>query len=166
MKAPISLSPVARSIPFDNASNSFTASEVQAAIEEARDTAISKVRFTITLTNNGSLSNNQRFGINELLPNAPVIVPVACTLREAAFSNNSAIADAQFVFVKRTTPNTSAGTVAGDTTVYTWNITNALTATVSGINAVLSAGNEILVRFVDTGNNPSDAYMILTFEVT
>lgn len=157
---------VARSVPFDNATNGFTATEVQAAIEEAKATAISKVRFTITLINNSSMTNNQRFGISELLPNVPVILPIACTLREAAFANNSAVADAQFVFVRRTTPATSAGVLGGDVTVYTWNITNSLTSVASGINAAFAAGNECLVRFVDTGDNPSDAYMILTFEVT
>lgn len=166
MNRHVSDTTVARSVPFDNSTNGFTSTEVQSAIEEAKNTAISKVRFTITLINNSSLTNNQRFGISELLPNAPVILPINCTLREAAFANNSAAADAQFVFVRRTTPNTSAGVVAGDVTVYTWNLTNSLTAVVSGINATFSAGNECLVRFVDTGDNPSDAYMILTFEVT
>jgi len=40
---------VARSIPFDNATNGFTAEEVQSAIEEASSGAISKVRDNIIL---------------------------------------------------------------------------------------------------------------------
>jgi hypothetical protein len=38
-------SPVAITVPFDNATNGFTADEVQSAIEEARNTAEGKARF-------------------------------------------------------------------------------------------------------------------------
>jgi len=39
-------SPISGEIPFDNATNGFTADNVQAAIQEARDNAISQEQFS------------------------------------------------------------------------------------------------------------------------
>ena len=39
--------PVARQVPFDNSTNGFTAIDVQAAIEEAKNTAEGKARYAV-----------------------------------------------------------------------------------------------------------------------
>lgn len=156
----ISGNQVAAETPFNNAGNGFVATNAQAAIEEARNTATGISRFTINLINNASMSNGQRFGYSELLPNSPVIIPRTCTLKEIAFSNGSASTDAQFRIYSRT-PQTSP-TPSG-TLLYTWNLTNTLTATLTGLTLNFTAGQEVLVNFVDTGNNPNDAVMTLFF---
>lgn len=168
MPAPFT-TPVAISVPFlpqrnpdfNGLAGTITAENVQDAIEQVYNNAPGRqARFTLTLLNNSTMSNGQRFSYSELLPNVPVVVPRACRLREIAFSNNNAAADAQFRIYARTP--TSSPTPSG-TLLYTWNLTDVLTATLTGIDLAFAAGQEVLINFVDTGTNPSDAAMILFF---
>jgi hypothetical protein len=52
----INVEQVASSVPFDNSTNSFTAEDVQAAIEEARSAALGKRAFTVFVSN-GATTN-------------------------------------------------------------------------------------------------------------
>jgi hypothetical protein len=158
-------SQVARSTPFDNTGNGFTSTEVQGAIVEARDTASGKVRFAIPLINNSTLSNNQRIGYSELLPSTPVIVPRACILRELTFTNQSATADGRIDIYRRGTP-ASTNATTGATLLQQWTFTNALSAVLSGMAHSFAAGEEILLIYIDTGDNPSDACVTAFFEVS
>lgn len=161
--------PVAVSTPFEPQRNPdytgqasvITAQNVQDAIEEVYQNAPGKqARFTLTLLNNSTLSNGQRFGYSELLPNVPVIVPRKCRLKEITFSNQNATTDAQFRIYARTP--TASPTPSG-TLLYTWNLTNSLSAFLTGLDLLFQAGQEVLINFVDTGDNPSDAAMVLFF---
>lgn len=158
-------SPVAITVPFDNATNGFAASEVQTAIEEAKATAEGKARFSIQLVNNGTLANNQRFGYDSLLPNAPIVVPRNCILRELTFSNAAANSDARFDIYRRSIPATTNATT-GATLLQQWTITNQISGILSGMNHSFNAGEELLIIFVDTGDNPTDAVMAAFFQVS
>ena len=156
---------LAQQTPFDNASNGFTATNVQAAIEEAKNSATVQ-RFSIQLLHNGNMTNNQRFPYDALLPNTPVIVPKNSILRELAFSNQAATTDARFDIYRRSPPISSATPGGTATLLQQWTITNQQTAVLSGLNFAFTAGQELLIIFVDTGDNPADAAMICFFEAT
>lgn len=164
--------PVAVSTPFEPQRNPdytgqasvITAQNVQDAIEEVFQNAPGKqARFTLALLNNGTMTNGQRFGYSELLPLVPVILPRKCRLKEITFSNANATTDARFEIYRRTPPTGSSTPGGTATLLYTWNLTNSLSAFLTGLDLLFQAGNEILVRFVDTGDNPNDAAMILFF---
>lgn len=156
---------LASQTPFDNTSNGFVSTDVQAAIVEAK-LAGSTQRFTIQLLNNGNMTNNQRFGYDALLPNTPVIVPKNCILRELAFANQAATTDARFNIYRRSPPASSPTPGVTATLLQQWTITNSLTALLSGLSYIFLAGQELLIVFVDTGDNPADASMTCFFEST
>lgn len=151
--------------PFDNSSNGFLATDTQTAIEEAKLTGGIQ-RFTINLMHNSTLTNNQRVGVSEVLPNTPIIVPKNCFLKEITFSNAATTSDARFDIYRRPTPlatNTPGGTA---TLLQQWTVTNSLTAILTGMTHTFTAGQELLIIFIDTGDNPTDVSMICFFQAT
>jgi len=153
----------ANQTPFDNTSNGFLATDTQSAIEEAANSAAAQ-RFTIALENNSSLSNNQRVGSSALLPNTPIVIPKDSVLKEITFANDSANADARFDIYRRPTPLSSATPGGTATLLQQWTITNSLTGVLSGMSHAFTAGQELLIIFIDTGDNPSDVSMNCFFQ--
>lgn len=156
---------LAQQTPFDNTSNGFVSTQVQAAIEEAKLTGGTQ-RFSITFINNGTLTNNQRVGYSEAFPTTPVIVPKNAVLKEITFANSAANSDARFDIYRRPTPLASATPGGTAVLLQQWTLTNALTGLLSNLNFAFSAGEEILIVFIDTGDNPSDSAMMLFFQAT
>jgi hypothetical protein len=79
---------VAKATPFDNSTNGFIATNVQAAIEEVRFVAESK-RLVLTLTNNGTLANGNWITYSELLANPRILFPIKVRLKELSWVNNN-----------------------------------------------------------------------------
>ena len=162
----------AEDIVFDNTSNTFVAETVQEAIEEIADTLIPNLtRFGITTTFNSTVSSNQWLGYSELLPGntTPIIIPKKCKLQEITFSWTSVISivggivtitgtvDGRFDLYKN-------GTAAGNI-VYQKTFANAGAGGIgSSINISLNAGDFIIGRWVDSGDNPSDAAICYFFQ--
>lgn len=161
---------VAKSVPFKNSTNSFAASNVQDAVEEALNVASSLARFTIVCTFNGTISNNQWLGLNEVLPGnqVPIRMPVKCKLREIAFS----YAQANILGTPASGEN-----VDGVFSLYKNGLTNptnvvtSVTFTnqpggkiVTGLNIDIASGDYIVGRWSDTGDNPADMSIIYYFE--
>lgn len=149
-------------IGFDNSSNNFTANKIQPAIEEAKTTAIGKPRFTIITTFNGTVTNNQWLGYNELLPGntSPIVVPISCTLKEITLSFNGIAVDGRIDIYKN-------GTAAGNLVINTLTLTNINTKIVfSGLSLNLVSGDYIIGRWIDTGDNPSDLAVVYFFQAT
>lgn len=75
-KGPIYKSPVARGVPFDNSTNGFTATETQAAIEEAKLVASNASRGPTVCGFDGNASNGRwlEFYSNNPSNNNPFIV--------------------------------------------------------------------------------------------
>lgn len=164
--------PVAESTPFEPERNpdyngevgTIESENVQDAIEEVFFNAPGKqARFTLILTENGNLQDGQRFGYNELVTNTPVILPRKCRLKEVSYANDRSNADALFEFYRRNPPETSSTPGPNATLEHTWNFTNLLTGSQTGLDILFEAGDEILVRFTDTGQNPRDSVMVLFF---
>lgn len=154
---------LAQQTPFDNSTNGFLATEVQTAIEEAKLTG-GVQRFSITSINNGTLTNNQRVGYSESLPNTPIVIPKASILKEITFANSATNADARFDIYRRPTPLSSPTPGGTAVLLQQWTITNSLTGLLTGLNFSFSAGEEILMVFIDTGDNPTDAAVMFFFQ--
>ncbi|MEO5348884.1 MAG: hypothetical protein H7836_04485 [Magnetococcus sp. YQC-3] len=147
---------------FDNSTNGFTATNEQAAIEEARNTAVGKARFAMAFVANGVLGNNTWLGFSELVPSntTPLIIPVACTLKELAFSFAGANVDGQMKIFKN-------GLVNPTNVVYTMTLTNANTYKLdTGVNVNLVAGDRLSAQWIDTGDNPNDGCLQWFFQTS
>lgn len=145
---------------FDNTSNGFVATNVQAAIEEARDSAPGKARASVTCTFNGIIGNNQWLGYSELLPGdtVPIRVPWNCVLSEITVSYNGLSVDGKLVLYKN---GTASGNIV-DTETFT-NVDNGKNYSP---NITLSSGDTIRGRWTDTGSNPSDMAVVYFFQLT
>jgi hypothetical protein len=151
-------SSVARAIPFDNTGNGFTATQVQAAIQEARDTAPGFARASVTTVFNGTIGNNQWLGYSELLPGdiVPIRIPWACTLKEVSASWNGAAVDGQIKLFKN-------GTADPANVVFTQTFTNQNGGSNFTPNVSFAANDTLRGRWIDTGDNPSDMAIVYFF---
>ena len=148
---------VASTIPFDNSSNSFTASEAQSAIEEARNTAIGTPRYTIPLVMNGSLSNGDWVTYSNLTPDSSILIPVNCVLKEITWSNSDTNRSFDMVFYKN----------GRTTTPYaTRQIRNLQYGIITGLSDSFVAGDRLDIKYVDQGLNASDLIVVLFFQVS
>lgn len=146
---------VAESIPFDNATNGFTADNTQAAIEEAKQYTEGFPRAAIRGTYNGVVSGNSWLGPNELLPNTPFITfAVNIQINEISWSNQNT--DVAFRVQFRL--NSKTGTIFHTLTVTS---PNSGTGYQSGLSYILNAGDTIYAQYLDDGTNCSDMDLIL-----
>lgn len=147
---------------FSNSGNGFIATNVQAAIEEARDSAVGKARFAMAFVHNSTVGNNTWLGFSELVPSntTPLIVPVACKLTELAFSFAGANVDGVLLIYKNGTSNPA-------NVVYSNTFTNHNTyKLMTGLNITLAAGDQLRAQWQDTGDNPNDAALQWFFQAT
>lgn len=140
---------------FDNSSNGFTATNSQAAIEEARTIADAAI-FTIPLIYNGTLSGTTLITYSNLTPDSPVIIPINATFTGFTFSNAQNGADYTLNFRNNTN---------GGTPFYTVSKTNTrVFAETLPTPESFTAGNFISVQYVDNGTNGNDACVLLIFK--
>lgn len=147
---------------FSNSGNGFTATNVQDAIIEAKDTAVGKARFAMVFAHNGTVGNNTWLGFNELVPSntTPLIVPVDCKLSELAMSFAGANVDGVLLIYKNGTSNPA-------NVIYSNTFTNQNTSKLmTGLNLSLVAGDQLRAQWQDTGDNPNDAALQWFFQAT
>lgn len=87
MKSKHTATPVAKAVPFDNATNGFVSSDTQAAIEEAKQNAEGFPRAGITLTANGTVGDLAWITYSELLANPRILFPVKTRIKEFTWVN-------------------------------------------------------------------------------
>lgn len=93
--------PVAKSVPFDNSTNLFASSDVQSAIEEAKQNAEGFPRAGLSLTYNGTVGNGAWITYSELLSGPRILFPVKIRLKELTWVNtNINLGAFTFVFYK------------------------------------------------------------------
>lgn len=129
---PVSKSPVAISVPFDNSTNGFTASESQSAIEEAKTSGANASRGTTTcgLDTNASATRYLEFVTNNPSNNNPLIIP----------ENSQLIA----ISISASANSTGTVTVFKNTvSVTTISLTAARKATSAGLTIAFSALDEL-----------------------
>ena len=165
-------SPVAIAIPFEPdrdpqydgvvGPSGILSINVQDAIEEAKATAVAKVRFTIVTLHNGNVTNNQWFGYSEALPGnlVGIRLPFACKLKEISSSFSGTSVDGIIVLYKN---GVTAGDILDDTSFVLSDITSGIVF--SGINYTFAADDVLRARWTDTGTNPSDMAIVYYFEV-
>lgn len=138
-------------------SNGFVKKNVQEAIEEVQLIAEPLI-VPIILVHNGRLSNNEFIGYSNLLPgdDTPIIAPITGNFVGFTWSNDDAGADFALEFRKNTT---------GGAAFFTWSVDNTQTADVTlGTPQPFTAGDRIYVKYIDEGNNASDAAIVLKFK--
>jgi hypothetical protein len=83
------VTPIAETVPFDNATNGFVADEVQSAIEETKSYNEGFPRSGVVLTANGTVSTGNWITYTELLANPRIVFPVGIRLKEMTFNNSN-----------------------------------------------------------------------------
>lgn len=156
----VSITPVAQSIPFDNATGGFDATDVQAAILEAKSDAVNLPRYSIVTTFNGNVSNNQWLGYDNLLPGdqVPILIPLRSRLKELTFScAGDDKVDGRLDLYRN-------GLLVGDI-FFQGSFVNENQKTFSGINQLFDTNDTLVGRWVDQGDNPGDAAIVYFFQV-
>lgn len=151
----ITITPVSKAVPFDNTTNGFTATDAQAAIEEAKQNAEGFPRAGIRSTQNGTVSANQWLGPTELHPNTPMLVaPVTLKINEITWSNQNTNVEFRIQF--------RVGSKTG-TIFYTLDVnpTNPGYGYVTGIDYTLNPGDTVWAQYLDDGANCADMDIIL-----
>lgn len=156
---------------FDNSSNGFTSTNTQDAIEEAKTVAILKPRFSIVTTFNGTVGNNNWLGYNELLPGneVPIRIPLNSVLKEVTISykntrllgipTGSNLIDGSLQIYKN-------GLTDPTNIIHTETFTNQASGKViSNLNAPFLAGDFLVSKWKDDGDNPSDMAIVYFFQV-
>lgn len=156
------LKDVAKSLFFDNATNGFAATDVQDAIEEARNTATGRIRFTLVGLQNGTVLNNSFIGYSELISGSdvPFLFPRAVQLKEVTLANVNTACVYDIKFRKNSVSNTP---------FFTWavNTDGIKSAYVTGRSDPFAAGDYLTVQATKvSGNSLSDLALVLYFEVT
>ena len=140
---------------FDNSVNNFSSDNTQEAIEEARNLAQGFPRAGKSGTYNGTLSDNDWLGPNELLPNTPFVVfPLKLQINEITWSNRSDDVefDIEFRSGSKTGPIFYTLSVSG---------TNPGYGFVNSLAFTFNPGDTIWAQYKDNGQNMSDAEIIL-----
>lgn len=146
---------LAEDVPFDPIGTTFTSTNTQDAIEEAKQNAEGFPRAGIRSTYNGILPNNQFIGPTELLPNTPLLtLPVNTKLNEITWANQSTNRVFQIEFYKN-------GKTAGNL-FYTLTVTspNSGYGYVSGLNFTFAAGDVIYAKSLGSARM-SDGDLVL-----
>jgi len=141
---------VANDTPFDNSSNGFVSESTQEAIEEAKQNAEWFPRAGIRITSNGTVSNNQWLGPNELLPNTPLLVsPVSLKINEITWANPTSNVQFHIEFRK----GSKTGSI-----FYTLTVTspNSGYGYITGLNHTLNPGDTVWAQYKDDGRNAND----------
>lgn len=139
--------------PFDNATNSFTATDVQAAIEEARDTARGQAsRYAVVFGLQGNKSNawlNMFSSIDS--QSSPFVAAEPGEVRAMAVSNTNAAGTTEYTVYKN-------GVLLDVLTR-----TGTLTAYESGLSWPVAAGDTFSVKI--TSGSSVDTAFALTIKV-
>lgn len=139
---------------FDNSTNGFTASNVQTAIEEARNTAQGKVRFAIPFGYGGQ-GKGQWFEIFKgLASNSnPFVSPFTSTVKEFSCS-----------FTSGSNPSGTVGLYKNASLAYSFTINNEIKY-FTGLSISVSAGDKISVLGENSSSTLSGPLCIVFFTV-
>lgn len=157
MTTKFAVTDVAESTPFDNDTNGFTADNVQEAIEEVQ-TAVAPLVVPLTLVYNGSLSNGDWLGYNNLLPgdDTPIVIPITGAFTGFTWSNSRSTADFQLTFRL----NSTSGSI-----FFSWSVDDTQAAFVElGTPEAVTAGDTLFIQYLDEGTNAVDAAIVLQFK--
>lgn len=149
----------ASDIVFDNSTNGFTSNDVQSAIEEA-DSNNTNARVSISLLNNSTVTNNAWIGYSELIPSntTPVVLPWNCQMTNISFANTTSSIEGIFEIYKN-------GLLVANR-IYQWQFTNSPSYRYITLTLNFIAGDRLSFKWIDQGDNPSDAVWVLFFTLS
>jgi hypothetical protein len=156
----VTVTQVAKSTPFDNASNGFVSTDTQGAIEEAKQNAEGFPRAGLPLLYNGTVTNGNFITYSELLSNPRIVFPVRIRLKEISWNNSNVNLGAfTFEFYKN-------GTAVGNR-VYTYTAPAADRTAGFGFfafptNLDWNAGDVLYVKYVKpSGTSLADLALVI-----
>jgi hypothetical protein len=132
-------SDISRTLPFDNATNGFTATEAQSAIEEARATAEGKARYCVSCGFDGNASTGRYLEYNSNVDSnqSGFVLPRNSILKEMSLCVNTSATITFGVYYWNGTTETLLTSIS---------LSAARTATSTGLNISVSQGWEIRVK--------------------
>lgn len=135
----------------------YVAVDAEEAIKESRNTAISLPRFPISIIMNGTVSNGDWLAYSNLTPDATIVIPTKCELREVTWSNSNDNRSFDFVFYKngRNTTPYSTRQVRNSSNNY---------GLFDSLSDPFDSGDTLDIKYVDQGLNISDAAILLFFQ--
>jgi hypothetical protein len=146
------LSPVAKSIPFDNSTNGFLSTNVQAAIEEAQQNALSSVApIIVTYGGNANIGRYlEIFPATDSLT-IPYLIVTSQSLR--ALSLQCSASTTVTVGVFKTTDLVNP--------IQSISLSAQIATSITGLSISLSPGDKLALRVTaGSGNKPSIAMYI------
>jgi hypothetical protein len=143
---------VAKEIWFDNSSNGFTSTDTQSAIEEAKSLAEGFGRVPLLMLHNGTLSNGEEIGRNELMADKKYIFPVNFKITHLTWNNNRTSVDFDLTFYRYQ----QNGTPYAGNPFWTYEVRNGEYGYVADLNYTFNAGDYMKIFYVDRGTNCSD----------
>lgn len=148
----------ADAVAFDNSSNGFTAEQVQAAIEEAKDQAEGFPRAGLPLIYNGTAGNNDLISYSNLTPDTPIIFPVKTKLNEIAFANNRNSVECDLEIWEN---GVGTGTLVKTVNISTGAGVKFQAVDLNADNLIFDVGDFIQLRYIDQGTNARDMVVVL-----
>jgi hypothetical protein len=145
--------PVAGSVPFDNETNGFESTDVQAAIEEATTLGASLSRFQITCVMNTIVTNNDWITYSSFTPDARIRFPINAKLTEISWDNRRSGVSFDLEFYRYE----ADGTPYPVNPFYTYEARNIDYGDIAeNLNYDFLKSDYIRILFKDKGWNPND----------
>lgn len=157
----LNLSQVAKSTPFDNATNGFSSTDTQAAIEEAKQNAEGFPRAGLSLTANGTVGDLAWITYSELLANPRIVFPVKTRLKEFTWvNNNTNIRETDVKFYKN---GQASGNLFSTRTLPAGELTNGYGYYVFPSDLDWNAGDSLYVQidYTAAGSSMSDLALVI-----
>jgi len=149
---------VARSVPFDNGTNGFTADNTQDAIEEAISGQAGKIVGIPTFLNNGATKNKwlSRDGSFDPSNSVPAVIIFDAQIFALSYSNSNDNSSADAEIYKN------------GVLLYTWEIRSKRTAWKTNMPMLsLTRGDRLSVFFKDVaGNTPNSVFLTVDIVAT
>lgn len=152
------VSQVARSIFFDNSDTPFVSTNVQDAIQEARNTAEGFPRAGIALIQNGTSGDGDLISYSNLVPNTDIVFPVQTKLNELTFANNRNSVECDLeLYLNGTAPGDLITTLSVSTGAGVRNQVFDL----NSLNLTFAAGDFLKIIYRDIGTSARDMVIVL-----
>lgn len=144
--------PHAESVPFDNSDNGFESDDVQAAIEESKEQASGFGRVPLIMLHNGTLSNGEEIGRNELMADKKYIFPVNFKITHLTWNNARSNVDFDLEFYRYN----YSGSLYPSQPFFTYEVRNGEYGYLDDLDYSFVAGDYLKIIYVDRGTNARD----------
>lgn len=147
---------VAKSLFFTDPS--FSSTNVQDAIIEAKQNAEGFPRAGIPLIQNGTMGNNDLVSYSNLTPNTDIVFPVATKLNELTIANTSNSVEFDLELYKN---GTGGGDLIQTLVISTGGGNSNQVFDLNGDNIIFAAGDYMKIIYKDKGTNAKDLVVML-----